>query len=144
MCVHAWVLSCVLLFVTPWTVVRPSLLSMGILQGTITEQVAMPFSRESSQTKDSTHICYVFWIGRQILYNWHHLWSPRHRFIPYLGNCISIAATNIEGCVSFKIRVFVFLWHIPRNGIAGSYGSSSIHMLTILIFQVTNMGCLFI
>ena len=32
-------------FVTPWTVARPSLLSMGILQARILEWVAMPSSR---------------------------------------------------------------------------------------------------
>ena len=42
-------LSCVQLFVTPWTVAHQSPLSMGIIQTRILEQVAMPSSRGSSQ-----------------------------------------------------------------------------------------------
>ena len=39
------------LFVTPWTVARQALLSMGILQARILEWVAMPSSRGSSQPR---------------------------------------------------------------------------------------------
>ena len=48
----------------------------GILQARMLEWVAMPSSRGSSQSRDRTHICYVFWIGRQVLYHQHHLGSP--------------------------------------------------------------------
>ena len=44
-------LSRVGLFVTPWTVARQALLSMGILQARILEWVAMPSSRGSSPTR---------------------------------------------------------------------------------------------
>ena len=47
-------LSCVQLFVTPWTEAHQALLSMGILQARILEWVAMPSSRESSQPTDQT------------------------------------------------------------------------------------------
>ena len=39
----------------------------GILQARILEQVAIPFSRGSSQPRDRTHISYVSRIGRQVL-----------------------------------------------------------------------------
>ena len=39
-----------------------------ILQARIVEWVAMPVSRESSQPRDQTCICYVFCIGRQVLH----------------------------------------------------------------------------
>ena len=45
----AQLLSCVQLFVTPWTVAHQAPLSMGILQAKILEWVAMPSSRGSSQ-----------------------------------------------------------------------------------------------
>ena len=48
----------------------------GILQARMLEWVAMPFSRGSSQSRDRTHISYVSWIGRQVLYHEHHLGSP--------------------------------------------------------------------
>ena len=41
----AYLLSCVHLFATPWTVARQAPLSTGILQSRILERVAMPSSR---------------------------------------------------------------------------------------------------
>ena len=47
-------LSCLILFVTPWSVAHQALLS--ILQTGILEWDAMPFSRESSQPRDGTQV----------------------------------------------------------------------------------------
>ena len=47
---HVW------LSVTPWTLARQALLSIGILQARILESVAMPSSRESSQSRDWTQV----------------------------------------------------------------------------------------
>ena len=52
----AWSLTCVQLFVTPWTVACQAPLSMGILQARILEWVAMPSSRGSSQPRDQTQV----------------------------------------------------------------------------------------
>ena len=41
----------------------------GILQAKKLEWVPIPFSRGSSQPRDSTHISYVSRIGRQVLYH---------------------------------------------------------------------------
>ena len=41
----------------------------GILQARKLEWVPLPFSRGSSQPRDSTHISYVSCIGRQVLYH---------------------------------------------------------------------------
>ena len=49
-------LSCVQLFVTPWTVACQVPLFMGILQVRILEWIAMPFSRGSSQPRDQTQV----------------------------------------------------------------------------------------
>ena len=42
----------------------------GIFQARILEWLAIFFSRESSWPRDRTHISYVTWIGRQVLYHW--------------------------------------------------------------------------
>ena len=42
--------------VTPWTVARQAPLSMGILQASILEWVAMPSSRGFSQPRDQTQL----------------------------------------------------------------------------------------
>ena len=47
-------LSCVQLFVTPWTRAHQAPLSMGIIQAKILEWVAIPSSRGSSQPRDWT------------------------------------------------------------------------------------------
>ena len=60
-CVCKWeLLSCVWLFVTPWTVAHQTPLSMGILQARILEWVAKPSSRGSSRPRDRTHALYVW------------------------------------------------------------------------------------
>ena len=56
------------LFTTPWTVVCQAPLSMGILQATILEWIAMTFSRGSFQSRAQTHISYVSCTGRWIFY----------------------------------------------------------------------------
>ena len=70
------VFSPVELLATLWTIACQAPLSMAILQARILEWVAMPFSRESSQPRDQTHISSVSCIGRQGLYHWRHLGSP--------------------------------------------------------------------
>ena len=55
-CVCSQSLSHVRLFATPWTVARQAPLSMGILQATVLEWVAMPSSRRSSQSRDLTQV----------------------------------------------------------------------------------------
>ena len=44
---------------TPWTAVRQSPLSMGILQARILEWVAMPSARGSSQHRDRTQVSHI-------------------------------------------------------------------------------------
>ena len=72
-CVLCLVLSCVQLFLTPWTVALQAPLSLGILQAGILEWIAMPSSRGSSQPRDQT---YISCIARQILYRLSHEGSP--------------------------------------------------------------------
>ena len=49
----------------------------GILQASILEWVAMPFSRGSSWPRDRTNISYAFYVGRGVLYHSCHLGRPR-------------------------------------------------------------------
>ena len=52
-------LSHVWLFATPWTVACQGPLSMGIIQESILEWVAMPSSRGSSQPRERTQVSYI-------------------------------------------------------------------------------------
>ena len=67
----SWSLSCIQLFVTPWTVACQAPLSMGILQARIPEWVAMPSSRGSSQPRDQTQVSctagrfFTSWVTRK-------------------------------------------------------------------------------
>ena len=51
--------SCLILFVTTWTVAHQVPVSMGILQARILEWDAMPSSRESSQPRDGTQVSHI-------------------------------------------------------------------------------------
>ena len=67
-------LSCVPLFSAPWTVVH------GILQARILEWVTFPFSRGSSQPRDSTQVSciaggfFTSWATKEILYLYTYFW----------------------------------------------------------------------
>ena len=61
----AKLLSCVLIFATPWAVAQQVPLSMGILPPRILEWVAMPSSRGPSQPRDLTCVsCGLCTVGR--------------------------------------------------------------------------------
>ena len=73
--VWVWLLSRfshVRLFETVWTVAHQAPLSMGILQASILEWVAVPSSRGSSQFRDQTFISYVSCIGRWVFHPYCH------------------------------------------------------------------------
>ena len=53
------VLSCVQLFVAPWTIAHLAPLSMRILQARILEWVVMPSFRESFQTRDQAQVSHT-------------------------------------------------------------------------------------
>ena len=63
------VLSCVWLFVTPWTVAYQAPLSMIFPRGRILKWVAISFSRGSSWPRDWTLVSCISCIGRQVLYH---------------------------------------------------------------------------
>ena len=66
-------LSCVRLFVTPWTVALPGSSVHGISQARVLEWVAISFSRGSSWSRDWIQVsriagrCFTFWATREAL-----------------------------------------------------------------------------
>ena len=69
-CVHAQLLSCVQLFVTPRTVAHQAPPSMGLSQQEYWSELPFPPPEESSQPRDRTHVSYSSCIGRWISYHW--------------------------------------------------------------------------
>ena len=63
------VLSCFSQLCKPMYCSPPGASVHQILQARILEWVAMPSSRGSSQLRDQTHVSYISWIGRQVLYH---------------------------------------------------------------------------
>ena len=55
---------------SPWTVACQAPLCYGVFQGGILEQVAISFSRGSSQPRDQTHICCVSCIAGRFFTHW--------------------------------------------------------------------------
>ena len=53
----------------------------GILQARILEWVAVPSFRKYSWPRNWTRISYVSYVGRWVLYHWHHLGTPKSQFL---------------------------------------------------------------
>ena len=53
---------------TPWTVALQAPLSMGVPRQEYWSVLPFPSPGESSQSREQTHVSYVFCIGRQVLY----------------------------------------------------------------------------
>ena len=76
MCVYVKLFSCVLLFLSSWTVACQDPLVHISFQVRILEWIAIFLLWDSSQPRDQTCISCVSCIGNQILYHQHHLESP--------------------------------------------------------------------
>ena len=117
------VLSCVWLFVTPWTVACQAPLSMGILQARILEWVVTPSSRGSSQPRDRTEVSYIaggfftIWTTREVVYRYQlysvdwcqvqlypHLFSAR--FVPFWERVVEVSSYD-NGLICFSLQVFL-------------------------------------
>ena len=79
-------LSCVQLFVIPWTIACQAPLSMGILQARILEWVAMPSSRGFSQPRDRTQVSWIagrfftLWVTREAQFKQWNLLKVSYTF----------------------------------------------------------------
>ena len=101
-------LSCIWLFVTPWTVANQAPLSMGILQARILEWVALPSSGGSSQPKDRTQVSRI--VGRFFA-----VWAIReaHVYIwvwftsPLLNSSMLVHVTIV---CSFSLNIIWFIY----------------------------------
>ena len=102
---HAKLPSCVWLFETLMDSSPSGSSVHGILQARILEWVAMPSSRGSSQHRGQTHISYVSWTGRQVLYHWCHLGTAYNML-----NCIKCMTKRL-----MKWRVQAQCRQLVRN-----------------------------
>ena len=67
---YTQLLSCIWIFVTPWTIALPPGSSVhGIFQARILEWAGISLSRGSFWPRDWIHVFYISCIGRQILYH---------------------------------------------------------------------------
>ena len=73
----------------PYGLSLPSSSVRGILQARILEWVAMPSSRDSSQSRDQTHVSYISCIGRRVLYHQRHLGWTLTKLKVKTENCLS-------------------------------------------------------
>ena len=95
-------LSCVQLFVTPWTIHTVH----GILKVRILEWVAVPFSRGSSQPRDLTCVSSVSCIGRWVLYHEHNLLKSKDITLPTKIHIIKamVFPVVMYGCKRWTIK----------------------------------------
>ena len=98
-------LSCVRLFVTPWTVAYQAPLSMGLSRQQYWSGFSISFSRGSSQPKDQTQVshivdrCFTIWATREFtrLY-----WTFNQRYIQFgfcscsFGLCYAVDSLESE------------------------------------------------
>ena len=96
------------LFATLWTIGHQAPLSMRILQATILECVATPFSRGSFWSRDWIHISYVFYIGRWVLYHLCHLRCPHISYYIYFKS-LHIRENLIMSLIGSTFTDFMFL-----------------------------------
>ena len=106
-----WSLSCIWLFVTPWTVPSRLHCLCGSPGKKLREWAAISFSRRSSQPRDWTH---VFWIGRWILY---------HGSTQKIGPCVMVV--SLLSCV--QLHVFWKWSHSVVFNSLQSHGLGKIH-----------------
>ena len=72
----------------------------------------MPFSRESSQSRDQTHVSYVFCIDSWVLYHYLHLGSPIGLMLPIIVIvCLACYTTCMKRHIMGDIVEFsLYLW----------------------------------
>ena len=124
-CVSALLLSCVLLFVTPWSVVRQGPLSMGILQARILEWVAILFSRGSSWPRNGTWVsCSAagFFTG----------WATR-KALPWCPSLTIIIVTNIIALLLF----YYWILYCYNNMFLCWYMYITLYILIFIYITVT-------
>ena len=109
--VCAWSLSRVWLFMTPWSVAHWAPLSLGILQASILEWVAMPSSRKIFSAQGSNPGVSHCW---QVLYPLSHKGSPKLlEWVAYPFSREASQARNQTG-VSCTAGGFFTSWATPE------------------------------
>ena len=106
----------------------------GIFQIRILEWIAISSSRESSWTRDSSHISYVSCIGRWILYHW-ATWEAPFSHISYyriLSRFFS-AILQFSSVQSLsRVRLFATPWTVARQAsLSITNSQSSLKLMSI-------------
>ena len=110
------VLSCfshVRFFATLSTTALQAPLSMWILQASVLECIAVPSSRRSSQSREQTHVSYISWIGRCVLYHQRHLRSPILHMCKFLYICIKNHVEWLPICFGIRLKP---TWRVHLEG----------------------------
>ena len=103
--------SCLILFATPWIIAHQAPLSMGILQASILEWVALPSSRGSSQLTDWTQVSciagefFTILATREVqsIYSV-YLWSIETKVIPIKKQFSIMICVNWSQTLYVKLR----------------------------------------
>ena len=83
----------------------------GIFQERIQEWVATSYSRGSSWPRNQTHVSWVSFIGRLLLYHWHHLGSPIMVYVVFTDHQISASVFTFNGAITLLCPpVHVWCW----------------------------------
>ena len=112
-CIHSFIHVCVHAnsFQSCPTICKPMDCSLpgssvqGILQTRILEWVAMPSSSGSPQSRDWTHVSYISWVGRQILYHYAtciHLHIDLINIFKFYFISGAVVSKAITGCCLHK------------------------------------------
>ena len=80
----------------------------GIFQARLLEQVAISFSRGSSQPRDRTHVSCISCIGRRILYPWATSAAANIQKIKIMASGL-ITSWQIDGETVETVADFIFL-----------------------------------
>ena len=97
LCIRAGSLQSCLTLCNPLDYSLPGSYVHGILQARILEWVAMPSSRGSSLPRDRTHISYVSYIARRLLYCYCHLGDPFNISYDCFQICSYFKIKNLKG-----------------------------------------------
>ena len=128
----------------------------GILQARILEWVAMPSSRGSSLPRDRTHISYVSYIARRLLYCYCHLGDPFNISYDCFQICSYFKIKNLKGSTCWNswwqkdawmswgpcVSNAGFRWFIPTESIDWSF-LIYLDIISALFFRVADNRTIF-
>ena len=119
-------LGCAWLSATPRTVACQAPLSMGVLQASILEWVAIPSPRGSSQPSDRTEVSRI--AGRFFTI-WRRAWQPTPLFLPQFGSVQSLC----------HVQLFAIPWTAaPQASLSFTNTRSLLKLISIELVMPSN------